>query len=275
MICASCFAESAATAAFCTRCGRAWPQTDKEPGTAAPNSPVPARAARAQGDQASRFRDLRRLRTWIVVLLVCLGGVLLLCAYQDLAQIRLIDAILSRSFGSQAELKDAVGMNDTRQQTLRGVNVAVFILTMIVFCMWVYRAAQNARAISTHKFEISPRMAVGSYFIPIVNLWLPYQAMSEIWRASRNPSSWRGDSAGTFLGWWWAVWIISSILGNVSFRITTREPELGDIRWSTQLSLVWEALDLVSVVMGVLLVTRLTAYQMQASTGESLHKVFE
>ena len=67
--------------------------------------------------------------------------------------------------------------------------------SIIPYLMWKYRAAVNARILDPAATRISPGMAVGSYFIPIVQLVIPCQAMAGIARAST------GSIAGVAL-WW-------------------------------------------------------------------------
>ena len=49
---------------------------------------------------------------------------------------------------------------------------------------------------------------MGWYFVPIAWFWKPYQAMREIWRASVNPSDWRGAPVSPLLRWWWGLWMV-------------------------------------------------------------------
>ena len=58
--------------------------------------------------------------------------------------------------------------------------------------------------------EDSPGWAVGWYFVPIANLWKPYQAMKEIWRVNVS------DTTPSIFPWWWLFWILTSFLGNLS-----------------------------------------------------------
>jgi Domain of unknown function (DUF4328)/Protein of unknown function (DUF2510) len=54
----------------------------------------------------------------------------------------------------------------------------VEIGAVIVACIWQFRAASAARALglpATH----SPGWGVGSWFVPIVNFWMPYQAIRD------------------------------------------------------------------------------------------------
>ena len=53
----------------------------------------------------------------------------------------------------------------------------------MLFCLFMPRANRNARAFGS-SMSISPGWAAGWFFVPIANLWMPYQAMKEIWQGS-------------------------------------------------------------------------------------------
>ena len=61
------------------------------------------------------------------------------------------------------------------------------VVVIVLFCIWIYRANYNARQLGATDMQFSPGWAVGWNFIPIANLWKPYQAMREIWQASADP----------------------------------------------------------------------------------------
>lgn len=82
------------------------------------------------------------------------------------------------------------------------LTIAVLVLT------WIYRANHNARALGASDMAFTPGWAIGWYFVPVVNLWRPFQAMREIWRASSAPEDWRRQPGSPLLGWWWALWIL-------------------------------------------------------------------
>jgi Domain of unknown function (DUF4328) len=48
----------------------------------------------------------------------------------------------------------------------------------VVFLLWQYRAATTARRLG-FPARRSPGLGVGSYFIPVVQLWFPYQALRD------------------------------------------------------------------------------------------------
>jgi hypothetical protein len=92
--------------------------------------------------------------------------------------------------------------------------VVPFWLSVLVIALWIHRAAANAHALS-RGMDVSPGWAVGWYFVPVANLFMPFRAMDQIWRISHDPEAWRGKDAPTILRYWWAFWIAASFLGAV------------------------------------------------------------
>jgi hypothetical protein len=104
---------------------------------------------------------------------------------------------------------------------------ASLVLGAVFFGMWMNRAAHNVRALGHMGFEISPGFGVGSFFIPILNLWKPYQAMQDIWRASNagRGDSWLSVPTGDIVKGWWAAWLLAGFLG----RATSASDDFGAI----------------------------------------------
>ena len=96
--------------------------------------------------------------------------------------------------------------------------LVMMIVCIVVVAMWIYRTSANAHALSD-EMTITPGWAVGWYFVPIMNLVRPYQAMREIWMASHFRGNWHGEPTPGILGWWWGLWIVTNVLANISFRL--------------------------------------------------------
>lgn len=96
------------------------------------------------------------------------------------------------------------------------------LTSFIIVGRWIYRASANAHAI-TDEMDISPGWAVGWYFVPFANLVKPFQAMKEIWRASHRAGAGDEPRGSAILGWWWGLWLLSNLLGNISFRMEMSE----------------------------------------------------
>lgn len=107
-----------------------------------------------------------------------------------------------------------------RYADLIGVGMLVSLIASVILVgCWIYRASANAHALSD-EMTISPGWAVGWYFVPIMNLVRPFQAMREAWMASHYRGNWHQEPTPSLLGWWWGLWIITNILGNISFRLS-------------------------------------------------------
>jgi hypothetical protein len=81
------------------------------------------------------------------------------------------------------QIFDHVGTSVPRQPAaLQLTNLAEFpieILVGLVFLMWQYRAAATARILG-YPARRSPGLGVGTWFIPVVNFWFPYQALRDL-----------------------------------------------------------------------------------------------
>ena len=103
--------------------------------------------------------------------------------------------------------------------------IAVYIATVVVFLMWLYRVSNNVAAFGGTT-QHSSGWAVGSFFVPIMNLFVPYQAVRDIWNKSEpNPTdaiSYVASPPGYFPAWW-GFWIASNIASNAYFRMTLAE----------------------------------------------------
>jgi hypothetical protein len=105
------------------------------------------------------------------------------------------------------------------------ITIAIYVATVIGFSMWLYRCNKNLKAFGywTSQIAHSPGWAVGSFFVPIVNLFVPYRATKEIWQKSRPPESVPfsfSDSPPGFFPAWWAFWLSSNFAGNIYFRMS-------------------------------------------------------
>ena len=90
---------------------------------------------------------------------------------------------------------------------------SLFLLCEVVFFVWQYRAATTAKLLG-YPAKRSPGMGVGSYFIPVVDLWFPYQAL----RDCLPP----GDKNRKVVLWVWLLILATtavSILFEVSFLL--------------------------------------------------------
>lgn len=127
------------------------------------------------------------------------------------------------------------------------LHLGAIIATAIVFLMWLYRAYRNLHAFGMAT-EVSPGWVVGYWFIPIVNLFRPYQRVNELLEKSITIASRFGCNANIIdpskAGAWWACYLISGLIGRAADR--------SSLSASSSESLVFAAvLDMASAILGI------------------------
>jgi hypothetical protein len=99
---------------------------------------------------------------------------------------------------------------------LSALSYIVFaVVGIVLFCLWVHRANGNADALVASGMEFTPGWAVGWFFVPLANLFKPYQVVSEIYRASdpdADPDFWSVASLPAYLPLWWGSWVAFNLI---------------------------------------------------------------
>lgn len=179
-------------------------------------------------EQPGAFKDPTGLTKWTTWFLYAQVVISVIAIVSSLLEYQLLNDFQSGVYSSR-ELAVAAGeASDARQGLVGLVQFSIFVVSGILILRWIYRANYNARQLGASGMNFTPGWSVGWYFIPIANLWKPYQAMKEIWKASSNPASWNNEPVPSLIGWWWFFWIVSNAFGNASFRLAMKAEELDE-----------------------------------------------
>jgi hypothetical protein len=166
------------------------------------------------------------------------------------------DAILGEAIGADTIDASVAEASDTRVAAVSSVEWLSYLACIVLWGLWVVRAAHNARALdpSTPR-RYTPGWAFGWYFVPFLNLVRPFQAMREIWAAS-------GPSGDGLLSAWWAMWILSNLAGNVASRLeVSASPTFSELRSYGYISMVASLLGLFAAVVAFAVVRQMNAHQ--------------
>ncbi|WP_137993783.1 DUF4328 domain-containing protein [Streptomyces vilmorinianum] len=149
-----------------------------------------------------------------------------------------------------------------------GMGFTLYVATAIVFIVWFHRLRKNAEVWAGDLQSRGQGWAIGGWFIPIANLWIPRGIAADIWRASRlQPYAADGKRELTLLNCWWTFWVAGTVVDRIAARLYDRA-ETGDaLAAAAYWSLVAFALDIVAAVLAILFVRRLTSMQHHKATG--------
>lgn len=206
----------------------------------------------------SNFKNPSELTRWLKILLIISIVVNVVSIVSSLLQ---IDMLVKMSDGVQVTGNQA-DANDIREALVGYITILLNIITGIFFLKWIYRANYNARQLGASGLKFSPGWSVGYYFIPIVNLWKPYQAMNEIWKASSNPNNWTIEPDSWLLGIWWILWVGSKFVGRAVSSFASKADSIKELINSSVYQIITETIDMALCVVAISLVTKIYDMQM-------------
>ena len=248
------------------------------PGAEGADEPTPSRGAEQDTDSpltvqgpsqpSPAFSSCQVLARLVVVALLVVIITDVVAVFSGIAEVRLVSRVINGEFVTLEEAE----ASDDRQAAVAAVQLAVLIVTAILFLVWIYRAYRNLSALGASGLRYSANWAVGGWFIPIMNLWRPYQVTAEIWKASdpdcNEPEgeAWQTASVSPLVKLWWALWIIGGMIGGILMRFAFQEPEdLEALRTRGVAFVAADVVDIPAAILAILVVWYITNRQEKRS----------
>lgn len=100
-------------------------------------------------------------------------------------------------------------------------SVLAFFAAVVVFLIWMRRANKNALALGAEGMQFTSSACFWWWFVPVGNLYKPYQAIREIYRASTPldaQNTWPSIPIPAFFDGWWAAWLLASVISQADYR---------------------------------------------------------
>jgi hypothetical protein len=145
----------------------------------------------------------------------------------------------------------------------------LFFVTAVVFLFWMHRAYSNLKSFGATELGFTPGWAIGYFFVPFINLWKPFEAMSEIWKASDPDTQvdasgqWKSAATGALLNAWWIMWLVSNIAGQAVLRTSLKAEESSEIMAATRIGMIADLLGIISAILALLVVHEVTRRQQE------------
>ncbi len=186
----------------------------------------------------STLRDNNQRARTAITLIWIVTAIDLIALASSYFQYNMLETI---SAGGQITMEEA-NANDSREQLIGIFYIIAFIISGITFIMWFRRAYFNLHQ-RVPKLNFSEGWAAGSWFVPFVNLGRPARIMTELYTETtkflnKHSEQKRAFQFAGFIGWWWALWIISGIFGQFIFRYSRNAESINDFTNITVLSMI-------------------------------------
>ncbi|MGZ8997894.1 MAG: DUF4328 domain-containing protein [Allosphingosinicella sp.] len=144
------------------------------------------------------------------------------------------------------------------------VLILTFFASGFLVLKWIHRVNSNAHVYSS-EMNVSPGWNVGFFFIPIANLWKPFQGVRETWEVSflqnREVPGW--------MRWWWGCWLATNFIGNASFRIALEAETAEGASMAALLDIVSAIVSVPLALLLIRLIRTLTSAQEAMHHGET------
>lgn len=232
-------------------------------GTAIDGEPDPVQPSGGPPRQALALDQ----RAKVAVALVSAVGVCALASlWADVQQLDLINRAIDGERVTLAELQES----DDRVGTTAIIYTIAYALSAAAFLLWYSRAYRNTIALGVRNPRYGTRWAVAYWFIPIISLFRPKQVVNDIWRGSDpelppSAPSWQARPVPALLAFWWAAWLISSLISNVAMRTTFNadplRPTPDQLQTEATAYVAADVSDVVAATLAAIVIRRITARQ--------------
>jgi hypothetical protein len=201
------------------------------------------------------------------VLLAVSLALFLISATSNVLQLSLIQRAPSGSV-----TQEEAAASDSRQSVIGIIQIMLLVATGICFMVWFYNSHKNLSKLGVTSLTYKSAWAIGGFFVPFLNFVRPVQVMKEVWYGS-DPSRFRlGDETTlgkaermktpAIMGWWWGLFLISSMLGNATARMALRtDQSLDQLKVLTVLMLATDFLDIIGAVFAIVIVGKILGWQ--------------
>lgn len=161
--------------------------------------------------------------------------------------------------------EEEASINDLRVGFIGIAQAVVGISFLVVFLGWVRRAYGNLHRTGIDYLSHSEKMAVWYFFIPIANLYKPYQTIKEIIVETRHKVrefdfSISASPRLSILNVWWGVWIVRNIIGRILIKVVLRDNEtIEQLISSTQIYIISDFVDIIAYILIIYLIKQIAS----------------
>lgn len=174
-------------------------------------------------EEIYEYEDPRPLARWLNrILYLCVIEMALELALTIIPQY-LLAYRMNNADGYFRYLKPVKIMNESRDAL--GVFYWVFlVLSVLMVFIWLRRANENLRSFDQIKVRFTPAGAIYWWFIPLMNIFRPYQIMGELWRGSLALIKNENSDNENLLFRWWFCFLACAICVKITTHTLTENP---------------------------------------------------
>ncbi len=207
---------------------------------------------------------------------LCLYGVMTVCViniFSNFMQINLMNDYFVKDLYSEDVFDVLADKNDSRVAIVESLYLIFLIPSYFLIGRWLFVSSKINHLLGIKELNFSPGWSVGWYFIPFANLVMPYRSLKETFKASFNSEEWQKNKVPYDFPIWWATFLISSWLSNISLRMYLELGETYTYEQLNQISYIDIVADLLIIVNAIFLLRIVNViYHNQKDKNFKLHE---
>lgn len=220
-------------------------------------------------NQPPPFQSASPRAQWTKYLLLAGIVVSAMSIITDLLEIHRFSGV-SGSTSLEEFSQENLGLLDFANLGVALTTIVVTVATVVLFLMWMHRAYRNLKPLGAKGRQYSPGWAVGAWFIPFGNLFIPIRIAKELWTKSDPEMAEFGflssdSTVPGFFGLWWGFWVTHNIANNVATRLSFRADTVGEQFGATVLDLLAEVLSIPAALFAMRVINSIDLRQTHSS----------
>jgi hypothetical protein len=196
----------------------------------------------------------------------------LFVVFVDYSRIELLSKAANGVTISRAEVR----ASDAQTLLVGLALLSVVLFTGVSFLAWIYRAHKNLKAHGALDLEYSLGWAIGWFFVPLLNLYFPYQVVREIWNASAPRASRSGETVGRsrelppLIVLWWGSSLALFFLDSTAAKMFFGASTIDDLLAANRFSVAGDVIGIVCALLAITVVLKIDARQQRLNSSVSL-----
>ena len=191
------------------------------------------------------YEPLDGRRRAVNVVFAALVAISIVACVFDVLEIQLMDRIVAGDTITEAEAT----ANDNRQGVMGVIQFAAYVAGAIAFIRWLRAAYRNTDVVAAGTRRYGHGWAIGSWFVPFLNLWRPKQIVNDVWRAGGHDA--KGTEPGALLLWWWWAFLLSGWAANIALRSWFSDETPDELRRGTIALAFSDGLDVIGAFLAI------------------------
>jgi len=155
--------------------------------------------------------------------------------------------------------------SDLLRSVINSVNFIMMIVSIIFFIMWFRRAYFNLHCLSWHNARHSEGWAAGSWFVPIISLFWPYQIMEDIWKGTQNAirEKFGEPQSIAIVGWWWALYLVNNFFGYIIAFANGSAAEVDELLTATKVEFFGEIISIAAIIITIRMIQSTSTFEQE------------